>query len=67
MNQSIIDALLVERAGYVRRGRKDRIAQVDAQLALYGVAVGDAPVETADSEIVTEKATSKSAPRKRKA
>ena len=65
MNQSIIDALLVERDGYVRRGRKDRVAQVDAQLALFGISVGD--VEVADSAVETEKAISKSAPRKRKA
>lgn len=69
MNQSIVDALLVERAGYVRRGRKDRVAQVDAQLALFGIAVDDAvpSVEVADSAVVSEKAVSKSAPRKRKA
>lgn len=69
MNQSIVDALLVERAGYVRRGRKDRVAQVDAQLALFGIAVdSSAPsVEVADSAVVSEKAVSKSAPRKRKA
>lgn len=65
MNQSIIDALLVEREGYVLRGRKDRVAQVDAQLALFGISVGD--VEVADSAVETEKAISKSAPRKRKA
>jgi hypothetical protein len=70
MNQSIIDALLVERDGYVRRGRKDRVAQVDAQLALFGISVGSVKtddVEVADSAVVTEKAVSKSAPRKRKA
>lgn len=65
MNQSIIDALLVEREGYVLRGRKDRVAQVDAQLALFGISVGD--IEVADSAVETEKAISKSAPRKRKA
>jgi hypothetical protein len=40
----VVEALLVERDGYVRRGRMDRVAQVDAQLARFGVAV-DVPVE----------------------
>lgn len=36
-----VDALLREREGYVRAGKKDRVAQVDAELAKFGVAVGD--------------------------
>lgn len=34
-----VAALLVEREGYVRRGLADRVAQVDAELARFGVAV----------------------------
>jgi hypothetical protein len=33
----IIDALQAERAGYVSRGLKDRVAQVDTELARLGV------------------------------
>ena len=43
MADNMVDALLEERAGYVRRGRRDRVAQVDAVLAGYGVAVDDGP------------------------
>ena len=39
-----VESLLMEREGYLRRGLKDRIAQVDAQLALFGVAVESASV-----------------------
>lgn len=38
---SDVAALLAERAGYVVRGRMDRVAQVDAVLATFGVAVGE--------------------------
>lgn len=31
-----VDALLVERAGYEQRGLKDRVAEVDEQLAARG-------------------------------
>ena len=44
---SDVNALLEERRGYVLRGLKDRVAQVDAELARLGVAVEAAPVETA--------------------
>lgn len=40
-----VASLLREREGYARRGLKDRIAQVDAQLARLGYAVE----ETADT------------------
>ena len=41
---SMIEALLEERRGYVVRGLKDRVAQVDAQIeALGGVKVADDP------------------------
>jgi hypothetical protein len=47
---SDVDALLAEREGYVRRGLSNRVAQVDAALARFGVVVNDAgPVETADA------------------
>ena len=45
--------MLEERRGYVVRGLKDRIAQVDAELARLGFAVEDEraepAVETADA------------------
>jgi hypothetical protein len=42
-----IDALLIERAGYVRRGLPDRVAQVDEQLRLRGYDAPAAPDEGA--------------------
>jgi|GEM_PF-6174708 len=45
--QGEIDALLLERAGYARRGLPDRVKQVDAQLALRGYAVPPVSVEDA--------------------
>ena len=39
MKTSIVQALLIEREGYLRRGRKDRVAAVDAELKKYGVEV----------------------------
>lgn len=50
-NQNMIDALLVERAGYERRGLTDRIAQVDEQLRLHGY---EAPARKADAEPAAE-------------
>lgn len=35
-NQNMIDALLLERAGYARRGLAERAAQVDRQLSRLG-------------------------------
>lgn len=56
---SDMEALLEERRGYVMRGLKDRVAQVDAAIkALGGVVVADVPevaveidaeLETADA------------------
>jgi len=43
MSDSRVEALLNERAGYVATGRKDRVAQVDAELAAFGVAVDSDP------------------------
>lgn len=34
-DERYISALEIERQGYVVRGREDRVAEVDAQLALY--------------------------------
>jgi len=45
---SRVDALLTEREGYARRGLLGRVAQVDAELARFGVGVEsttDAPPE----------------------
>lgn len=50
----LIGALLTEREGYVRRGKLDRVAQVDALLAQLGYAV-----ETASVEPTVEKAAMK--------
>lgn len=36
---SNVEALLEERRGYALHGRKDRVAQVDAELAKYGIVV----------------------------
>jgi hypothetical protein len=46
MSDAHVEALLNERAGYVATGRRDRVAQVDAQLAAFGVAV-ESEVEAA--------------------
>lgn len=42
-DDGMVAALLQERRGYVQRGRDDRIAQVDEQLALHGYVAPDAP------------------------
>lgn len=65
MNNHIIESLLIERAGYVQRGLKDRVAQVDQ--ALRDAGYKSAPkVETATAEPEIEKAA-KPATRKRAA
>jgi hypothetical protein len=74
MSESIVQSLLFEREGYVKRGRMDRVAEVDRQLAFYGIAVSKptkveraaAPVEVAAVEVETERAVVKPAARKRK-
>jgi hypothetical protein len=38
----MIESLLIERDGYLRRGLMNRVAQVDAELARYGIAVEQA-------------------------
>lgn len=53
MSDSIVQALLEERAGYLAKGRRDRAAQVDAQLATFGVAVEAAVPARSDVETAT--------------
>ena len=65
MNKQI-DALLIEREGYVRRGLKDRVEACDDALAALGCKSKVAEVETAAVEPVAERATRK-ASSKRKA
>lgn len=74
MNESLVQSLLFEREGYVKRGRMDRVAEVDRQLALYGIAVSKPakaeravePLEVATVEVESERAVVKPAARKRK-
>lgn len=54
-----VDALLRERDGYILRNLPARVAQVDAELARFGVAV-----ETADAPPVVEHADVKRRGRK---
>ena len=60
-----IDALLVEREGYVRRGLKDRVKACDDALAQLGYKVKVVEVETAAIEPVAERATRKAAPKRK--
>lgn len=62
-----IEGLLVEREGYVRRGLKDRVAAVDAELAALGYrkTKAEPQVETAAAPRAPETASAKPrAPRK---
>jgi len=61
MNQNI-ESLLVERAGYERRGLPDRVKQVDAQLRELGFDhkyMSEQQIETASIEPLTERAIRK--------
>jgi hypothetical protein len=58
---SRVDALLTEREGYVRRNLPARVAQVDAELARFGVVV---EVETAEAPPVVERAVAPKAPKR---
>lgn len=62
-HNSTVQALLIERIGYERRGRLDRVAQVDELLARLGVNV---PVETATAEPQIETAARKKPLRRKK-
>ena len=66
MNKQI-EALLIEREGYVRRGLKDRVKAVDASLRELGFDhkyMAD-EIETAAVEPVAERATRKAAPKRK--
>ena len=65
MNKPIIEALLIERAGYVNRKLADRVKQVDASLRELGFEHKYmTEIETATAEPVVEMAA-KPATRKR--
>ena len=67
--KNYIESLLVERAGYERRGLKDRIKAVDAALREVGFDhkyMSEPEIETAAIEPVVERAVVKVA-KKRKA
>ena len=64
-----VEALLIERAGYERRGLKDRVKAVDAALREVGFDhkyMSEPEIETAAIEPVVERAVVKAA-KKRKA
>lgn len=60
-----IEALLVERSGYERRGLKDRVKACDEALRALGYSVKTPEVETASIEPVAERATRKAAPKRK--
>ena len=67
--KNYVESLLVERAGYERRGLKDRVKAVDAALRELGFEhkyLSEPKIETASIEPVAERATRK-AVSKRKA
>lgn len=56
---SMIEALLTEREGYVRRGLKARVAQVDDAIRALGVEVGPEVEAPEDAAPAVETATVK--------
>jgi hypothetical protein len=66
MNTHLIESLLIEREGYVRRNLPDRVKQVDIALRDAGYTKTSAPIETATAEPLVERAA-KPATRKRAA
>jgi len=60
-----IEALLVERAGYERRGLKDRVKACDEALRALGYSSKTPEIETATIEPVAERATRKAAPKRK--
>jgi hypothetical protein len=64
MNTQLIESLLIEREGYLRRNLPDRVKQVDIALRDAGYTKTSAPIETATAEPVVERAA-KPATRKR--
>jgi hypothetical protein len=64
MNKQI-EALLVEREGYVRRGLKDRVKACDEALRELGHSLKTPEIETATIEPVAERATRKAASKRK--
>ena len=64
MNKQI-EALLVERAGYVMRKKMDRVKAVDESLRALGHEVKTIEIETATIEPVAENASRKAAPKRK--
>jgi hypothetical protein len=56
-NSAQIEALLVERLGYERRGKHERAAAVGEQLRLLGYVDSDKPIEAAVAQPTVERAT----------
>jgi len=54
-NMNQIESLLVEREGYLRRGKKDRVAQVDAALASLGYAIEAATIAPETERAIARK------------
>jgi len=53
--EGTVAALLRERDGYAAMGRANRVAQVDAELAKFGVHVEPAREERADDVVAEER------------
>jgi hypothetical protein len=64
MNKQI-EALLIEREGYVRRGLKDRVSAVDSVLNALGYKSKASEVETATIEPATERTVRKAASKRK--
>lgn len=64
MNKQI-EALLIERAGYVMRKKMDRVKAVDESLRALGHEVKTIEIETATIEPVAENASRKAAPKRK--
>lgn len=64
MNKQI-EALLIERAGYVMRKKMDRVKAVDESLRALGHEVKKNEIETATIEPVAENASRKAAPKRK--
>ncbi len=64
MSDTYIDGLLAERAGLVRRGLADRVAQVDAQLKARKYDTSDLPRVSRDNESPTSPPRDRRSPAK---
>lgn len=67
MNKQI-EALLIERAGYLQRGLKDRVKSCDASLRELGFEhkyLSEPEIETTSIEPVAERATRKAASKRK--